>query len=161
MVVARSIAAALVGAFLFERLRVPAGALIGAMLGGAVLNLAGASVAPAPGWLRFVSFAVIGWLLGEQFTRDTIATLRTATVPILLVVGALLGAGALVAVVLRWLGLDPATAFLASSPGGISQMGAISAAIGANAPLVVAAHLIRVFTVVLTAPWIVRLLAKG
>lgn len=158
MVVVRSIAAGLAGAYLFERLRVPAGALIGAMLAAAALNLSGLGTAESPEWLRFGSYAVIGWILGTQFTRDTVETLRGAILPIAVVVVSLLAAAALITVALRVMGLDVATAFLAASPGGISQMAAISAEVGANGALVATAHLVRVIVVVLTAPLVAKVI---
>lgn len=158
MVIARSILAAVAAALLFDRLRVPAGALFGAMVAAVALNLGGMAVAETPEWLRFASYAVLGWILGSQITRDTLVTLRAALVPVAVIVVSLLVAGALVAIGLRLAGIDAATAFLAASPGGISQMAAISVEIGANAPLVVTAHLVRVAVVIATAPFIVRLL---
>ncbi len=160
MVAVRSLIAALVGAWVLDRLDVPAGPLIGAMLAGAAINLFGFEANPLPDWARFVAFAAIGWLLGQQFTRDTVVELRAAIVPVLVVVVSLLVAGALVAVVLHRIGLDVPTAFLAASPGGISQMAALAADSGANAPLVVTAHLVRVISVILTAPFLVRILTK-
>jgi membrane AbrB-like protein len=160
MVIVRSLVAAVAGAWILDRLDVPAGALIGAMLAGAAINLSGLEAKPLPDWARFAAFAAIGWLLGQQFTRETILTLRSAIVPVLIVVVSLLIAGAIVAVGLRAFGLDAPTAFLAASPGGISQMAALAADAGANAPLVVTAHLVRVISVVLTAPFLVRWLSK-
>jgi membrane AbrB-like protein len=160
LVAVRSLVAALLGAWILDRLEVPAGALIGAMLAGAAVNLSGFESRALPDWARFTAFAAIGWLLGQQFTRETISTLREAVVPVVIVVVSLLLAGGLVALLLRGFGLDVPTAFLAASPGGISQMAALAADAGANAPLVVAAHLVRVISVVITAPFIVRFLTK-
>lgn len=156
-----TIGAALAGGYLFERLNVPAGALIGAMVAVAAINLGGVSTSALPEWARFLSFVGIGWVLGQEFTKESLATLRSSLFPILAVVGGLLLAGGVIMLVLRAAGLDPATAFLAASPGGISQMAAISSAVGANAPVVMTAHLVRVVTVVLTAPIVVRILDTG
>jgi membrane AbrB-like protein len=156
--VIRTIVAALAGGYLLERLHVPAGALIGAMIAVAALNLSGLDTYAVPEWARFLAFAGIGWALGQQFTRGSLATLRESFVPILAVVAGLLLAGGLIMLFLRATGLDPATAFLAAAPGGISQMAALSAAIGANASVVMTAHLVRIITVVITAPIVVKLL---
>lgn len=157
----RTLIAALVGGYLLERLNVPAGAMIGAMLGVAALNLSGLSVAHVPEWARFLSFVGIGWALGQQFTRDSLQILRESFVVIVVVVAGLLIAGGLLMLLLRLTGVDVATAFLAASPGGISQMGAISADVGAVVPVVMTTHLIRIFVVVLTAPIVVRFLTNG
>lgn len=161
MIVVRSLVAALAGSWLLERLEVPAGALIGAMVAGAAINLSGIESKPLPEWARFGAFAAIGWLLGQQFDRDTIATLTSAALPIAIVVVSLLLAGWVVSLGLHRMGLDPATSFLAASPGGVSQMAALAADAGANGPLVVTIHLIRVISVILTAPFLVRWLTKS
>jgi uncharacterized protein len=158
MVVARTVVAALAGAWIFERLKIPAGALIGAMVAVAAVNLAGSTTFPLPDWARFLSYATLGWLLGQAFTRDTLVALREAVVPVVIIVASLLTATVLITLVLRALGVDLATAFLASSPGGISQMGAIAVDLGANAPVVVTAHLLRVVTVVVFAPLVAKYL---
>lgn len=154
--IVRTVLAALVGAWIFERLKVPAGALIGAMAAVAAVNLAGSSTFPLPEWVRFLSFAALGWLLGQGFTRETLVSLKEAALPITVIVVSLLTATVLITLVLRALGVDLATAFLASSPGGISQMGAIAADLGADAPVVVTAHLMRVITVVVIAPLVAK-----
>ena len=154
--IVRTVAAALIGAWVFERLRIPAGALIGAMVAVAGVNLAGAQAWPLPEWARFGSYAALGWMLGQGFTRETVAALKEAIVPVLIIVGTLLAATAIITVALHAMGLDVATAFLASSPGGISQMGAIALELDANAPLVVTAHLTRVIAVVVIAPLIAK-----
>ncbi len=161
MVLVRSLLAALFGAWVLERLEVPAGALIGAMLAATALNLSGWEAPPLPDWVRFGAFAAIGWLLGQQVTRDTLTSLRSAIVPIAVVVVSLLAAGGLVALALRLLGLDVGTAFLAASPGGISHMAALAADSGANATVVVTAHLVRVIAVVATAPFMLRWLTEA
>jgi uncharacterized protein len=160
MDLARTLLAAVVVGFVFDRLGVPAGALIGAMLGVAAVNLSGASAVGAGSTLRFVAFIIIGWELGSQVTRSTLEEVRAAAAPIGVVVIGLLVAAALLGVFLHRAGLDPVTAFLASSPGGISQMAALSAELGANPVVVSVVHLIRIMVVVLTAPIVARFLAS-
>jgi hypothetical protein len=157
MSVVRTIVVIGVVAFALDRLNVPAGALIGAMAAAIFLNLSGAGTTPLPEWARFASFAAIGWVLGEGFTRDSLATLRSALVPVIVVVVTLVVTGVLLAYVLRWLGVDSATAFLSASPGGISQMAALSADTGANAPVVAVTHLVRIIAVISLAPLLFRL----
>ncbi len=158
MDLARTLLAALVGGFVFDRLKVPAGALIGSMAAVAAVNLAGSQTVGAGSTLRFVAFAILGWEIGSQVTRESMSAARAAIVPVLIVVVGLLAAAGLFGWVLYRAGLDPVTAFLASSPGALSQMVALSAAFGANAVLVSVVHLIRVLVVILTAPLVARLL---
>lgn len=150
--------AALVGGVAFERLHVPAGALIGAMVGVAAIGLAGAETDGPGTTLRFAAFVIIGWELGAQIDRGTLEAVRGAAVPILVVVLGLLAAAAVLAFVLHAAGLDPATSFLAASPGALSQMAALAAEFKANAVVVTIVHLVRIVAVILITPLVVRAL---
>jgi membrane AbrB-like protein len=160
MELVRSLVAATVGGLLFERFGVPAGALIGAMVGVAAVGLGGFETTGSGPVLRTAAFVVIGWELGSQVTSETIDTVRRAAIPIIVVVFGLLVASAVLAWVLHLAGVDVVTAYLAASPGGLSQMVALSTEFGANAVVVSVVHLIRVITVILTAPWIARLIVR-
>lgn len=154
--------AALCGGLLFNRLHVPAGGLIGAMVAVGGLSLSGVTtVAPTPA-VRMLAFAVVGWSLGHDVEPSLLRELGSAAGPILIGLAVLLLAGGLAAWALWALGVaDPATAFLAMSPGGLSQMAALSAAMGGNAAVVAAVHLLRIVTVVLVAPLVVRFISSG
>lgn len=153
--------AALAGGVLFDRLNVPAGPLIGAMVGAAAVNLLGSQASGPPALLRFAAFLVIGWELGAQIDRSAVEQMRGAIVPILVVVGGLLATGALLAMILHAAGLDPITAFLSAAPGGLSQIGALAVEFRANAVVVSIVHLIRVIAVIVIAPLVIRLLGSG
>ncbi|WP_052668774.1 AbrB family transcriptional regulator [Nitriliruptor alkaliphilus] len=162
MTLLTTVAAAVAGAALFEAARVPAGALVGAMVAVAVVNLAGTATSELPSWARFAAFAAIGWAIGHGLDRTAVRAVRDHVGVIVATVLVLLVVGAVIAVVLVRLSLtDPATAFLATSPGGLSQMTALSVAAGADATLVTTLHLVRVVVVVAVTPWIVRLLPAG
>lgn len=154
-----TVAVAVAGAALFELLRVPAGALIGAFVAVALLNVYGPDAAAAmPPGARFAAFAVLGWAIGLSVTRETLSTLRADIWSMALIVGALILVGGIVAVVLTQLGvLDGTTAFLASSPGGLSQMAALSNALDADQPYVTTAHVVRVVVVIMSAPIVARI----
>lgn len=152
--------AALIGAALFHRLGVPAGALLGAMLAVAALNVAGREAVALPGSLQFLAFAALGWSIGAGVTRETVTTLQHSLLPLTVVVASLLIFGCLVAFLVAAAGwTDGTTAYLATSPGALSQMSALADALNANAPLVAAVHTIRVFAVIILAPIVARLLA--
>jgi membrane AbrB-like protein len=155
-------AVAVAGGALFERMNVPAGAMVGAMVATAAVNVAGSQVALVPGWARFLAFVLLGWAIGEAVTRGTLAELGRSALPLLFIVAALLvvgGALAAIAVAAGW--MDSTTAFLAASPGALSQMSALAAAMGANAPLVAAVHTVRVVAIILVAPVVARMVASG
>ena len=161
MFVVISLIAAVGAAFLLDWLNFPAGALIGAMVAIAGLKLAGVNVSEIPSGLRFAALVVIGWDLGTKFNRTLLVTVSNNLLPLLLVVAAFLLVGWGLAWTMWKLGLmDPVSAVLATSPGGLVQMGALTSEMDANAPLVVGFHLLRIVSVLLAAP-IVSRLASG
>ena len=159
--VAQTLIAALAGAAAFEALKVPAGALVGALVATAALNLlADGGTVELPSSLQFLAFALLGWAVGEGVTTETLATLRSSLMPVVVIVVALLVFGALLALVLTRLGvLDSTTAFLAASPGALSQMSALGTAVGADVTLVATVHTLRVVALVLIAPIVARVVA--
>ena len=67
--------------------------------------------------------------------------------------------GALAVLLNHVAGLSGITAFLASSPGALSQMAVLSKETGGDTLLVVAVHTIRVIAVLVVAPVIARWIA--
>jgi membrane AbrB-like protein len=154
------IALAVSAAFLLDWFNFPAGALIGAMVAIAGFKLSGAGVPEIPGPLRFAALVVIGWDLGTRFNKQLLEAVANNLFPLVLVVAAFLVMGWVLAFALWKLGLmDPATAVLATSPGGLVQMGALTSEIESNAALVVGFHLLRIVSVLLSAPLVSRLAA--
>jgi uncharacterized protein len=142
-------AAAVVGAGIATLLHLPAAPLLGAMVGVAVVNIATTSafaIAPAGRWIVYVG---MGWLLGMSVTTDALKQLRSALVPIVVTVAAFLVFGLVAAWLLwRFTSIDSMSALLATAPGGIAQMGAFSADAGANVPIVLTVHVLRITSVI-------------
>jgi membrane AbrB-like protein len=102
--------------------------MIANLVGVAVLKLwAGVSWdVPGPG--RWVVYCVVGWLLGQTITREALGTLRTSAGVILVTVVLFLLFGlALAWAFHRLTDFDAHTALLTTAPGGIAQMGVLSA----------------------------------
>jgi membrane AbrB-like protein len=161
MNLAVSVVLALGAAYLLDWLGFPAGALIGAMAVIAGLKLYGVEVTEIPGAVRFLALLVIGWDLGTKFNKDLLSAVTNNLLPLVLVVAAFVVMGWVLAWTLWKLELmDPVTAVLATSPGGLVQMGALTSEMEANAALVVGFHLLRIVTVLLSVPLISRLAAR-
>jgi uncharacterized protein len=158
MVLMTSLVAAVGAALLLDRLNFPAGALIGAMVAIAALKLFGNETPSMPGAIRVVALIIIGWDLGSRFNKQLLAALTNNIAPLVLVIACFLVTGWVLAWMLWKFGvMDPVTAVLATSPGGLVQMGALTSETQANAALVVGFHLLRIVTVLLSAPLISRL----
>jgi hypothetical protein len=111
-----------------------------------------------PGAIRVAALIVIGWDLGSRFNKQLVATLTSNVAPLVLVIACFLITGWVLAWMLWRFGvMDPVTAVLATSPGGLVQMGALTSETQANAALVVGFHLLRIVSVLLSAPLISRL----
>lgn len=152
-----TLAVAVTGAVIMEAVRMPAGALVGAMVGVAVLKLTTGVAADVPPPIHFAVYVMLGWVIGQSMQREALAALGNAAFAMLGSIVALILFGVLLAVILSRLGVvDSATAFLAACPGGLSQMAALGSAVGANVPLVIGVHLVRISTVLFLAPLVVR-----
>lgn len=153
------VAIALLGGWLGTLLKLPAGALIGALVATALLNVTGwLETPPWPNQGRFLIQVGVGLLIGCSATADTLVRLRELWLPALVTTALLIGCGLLTAWIdSRWLGLDQLTALLGSAPGGISGMSLAAMELGAEASEVVVLHLSRLLTVLLILPWLIRL----
>lgn len=150
---AETLAIAAAGAWLGVRLKLPAGPMIGALLLGSVLNVAGLVRFDLPGWLLAASYAIVGWRIGLHFTRDIVNAAARALprilASILLLIAVSAGIGALLA---HFGGVDPITAYLATSPGGMDSVAIIAASTKVDVPYVMALQALRFFACVILGP---------
>ena len=146
-------AGAAAGAAALGLARVPAGVLIGSVLGSALVNrspLVGRSPRPAPRAVRICGLMLLGCTVATQVDADTLAALSRIWVPLLAGVLLLLVADVLLAclLVLRYR-VDVVTAVLACAPGGFSAISGVADEMGARMGVVLAVHTVRILTVVL------------
>jgi membrane AbrB-like protein len=149
------------GVWVGRMLRFPAGALLVPLIIGAVLHATGIVDITLPIWLLGLAYAIVGWYIGLIFTRETV---RAALRALPQLVGATIGLIALCALS-AWmlaglLHVDPLTAYLATTPGGLDSVAIIALGSGSNISLVLAVQTVRVFVVVLTGPPIAKLIAR-
>ena len=147
------------GGLLLLALSVPAGAIIGAVLGSAIMSaVRGSTVSNR---IRETGLLLLGAASALQVDAQTLSALHGLLVPLTVALAALIGVQLLLAYTLhRTLGWDPATAILASAPGGVGEITAIADTSGARSATVVSIHVVRVVFVVLVAlPVLTRVLA--
>jgi hypothetical protein len=162
LTVAATLGIAAVGAGLALALRLPAGALVGPMLLGALLHAAGYATMALPAPLLDAAYALIGWYVGLRFTRETLREMVHALPGILaatLLVVALCGGFAFG--LTRLLPIDFLTAFLATSPGGLDSVAIIAVGAKADVSFVLAVQTLRLFTVLLTGPLLAKWIARA
>jgi membrane AbrB-like protein len=140
--------------------KIPAGAIIVPMfLGTALQNLAGLQIELPPALLA-AAYTVVGWTIGLRFTRDIMRHAARALPAVAGSMLALLGACALFAVALvAFAGIDPLSAYLATSPGGADSVAIIAASTKVDVPFVMAMQAGRFIVVLLIGPPLARSIA--
>lgn len=159
---AATLAIAATGAGIALALRLPAGALIGPMLLGALLHATGFATMALPPQVLDAGYAIIGWYVGLRFTRETLRESLTALPGILvatLLVIALCGAFAYG--LTHILKVDFLTAFLATSPGGLDSVAIIAVGAKADVSFVLAVQTLRLFVVLVTGPLLAKWIGRA
>ncbi|TWI61610.1 hypothetical protein LZ24_03437, partial [Desulfobotulus alkaliphilus] len=151
----------LAGVFIGRMGRIPAGALLIPMVFGAVLNSLGFIHITLPPWLLWAAYASLGWYIGLRFTPETLRHTLWVLPQLLLAVVALMALCGLAAWMLTvWADVDPLTAYLATSPGGLDSIAIIAADSGCDLAFVLSLQSLRLFAVVLTGPLVARLICR-
>jgi membrane AbrB-like protein len=157
-----TMAIAVAAAFLGRRLKVPGGGFLVPLAVGTALQVSGLIRIELPEPLLVVSYALLGLSVGLSFTRTVVIHALRAFVPIALSTLALIGfCGGLAYVLHRALGIDPLSAYLATSPGGLDSVGIIAASAKVDVPFVMALQTFRLFVVLAVGPTIARLIARA
>ncbi len=130
-------------------LGVPAGGLVGSLVGVAALRLAGGPVRKLSLQVRrAVQLAVSAPWHPE--------ILRQVVLPALALTAYLLGLSALTAWGVRALtGWPWPVAFLSSAPAGLTEISMAADDMGLDAPAIASLHVVRVVTVIACVPWLV------
>ncbi|UCH20310.1 MAG: AbrB family transcriptional regulator [Deltaproteobacteria bacterium] len=150
----------LLGGILGVKLKIPAGALIGAMLTIICFKLLVKVPWEIPKSFPFVLQIFTGTVVGASFQPEVIQAMKKNAIPVMISYTVLVGAGVILAIVFTRLGLvDIGTAYLGNSPGAMSILTVLSLESQAQPTLVVCFHFIRVVFVILTAPLIFKLLS--
>ncbi len=143
-------------------LRLPSPWFLGSAILGGIVHLRYGLPLQLPPWLLAASYAVIGWRIGLNFTR-TILIHAARSLP--QIVGSILAllafCGALAFLLSSQLGIDPLTAYLATSPGGLDSVAVIAAASeSVDLSFVMAMQGARLLIVLMIGPWLARLVTR-
>jgi membrane AbrB-like protein len=150
-----------IGVVVSAGLRMPAGALLVPVVGGALIEGTGLAHLTLPPWLLALSYAFLGWSVGLGFTRAILAHARRALPQVLLATLALIAvSGGLAVVLVRAAGIDPLTAYLATSPGGMDTVAIIASSSAVDISFVMALQTLRLVIVVFAGPPLARLIAQ-
>jgi membrane AbrB-like protein len=149
------------GALTGRVLRIPGGPLLVPLALGVVLQDTGLLTIDLPPWLLAISYAIVGWSIGLRFTREILVyaarALPRLIASVLILIMICCGFAAILVAVA---GIDPLTAYLATSPGGADSVAIIAASSNVDVPFVMAMQTGRFLVVLLTGPSLARFLAN-
>ncbi len=155
-----TLAVAAIAGFLGKKLRVPAGIFLFPFLIGAALSMSGLIVIHIPEWLLAISYALLGWNIGLGFTRPIITHVGRALLPTVISILVLIGfSGVLAYILTRTLGIDPLTAYLATSPGGMDSIAIIAASSNVDIAFVMSLQTARLLLIMAIGPSLARFVA--
>jgi membrane AbrB-like protein len=148
---------AVIGVGLYLRNWLPAGALLIPLILGAILHSSGFLEILMPKWLTVTAMAAIGSYVGLRFDRPTVLYVLKRLPGMILCSMLLVGLCAVLAFAISlMLGKDYLTLYLATSPGGLDSLAIIAVESKADVSLVVAMQALRLFTVILVGPFLLK-----
>ena len=154
---AATLLTALAGAAAGRLLKLPSPYFLGTMILGTALHLGAGIDLQLPEWLLAVSYAAVGWTIGLNFTMPILRHAARALPQIVASILVLIAiCGGLAWLISRALGVDPLTAYLATSPGGSDSIAIITASSNADVSFVMAMQTVRLVAVLFLGPILTR-----
>ena len=138
---------------------IPAAPLAGALIGASIFSISGKiDVAQWPNGTRTFLEIGIGTVIGTSLTRESLVELQNLWRPAILITFTLVITGLAIGLwTSRLLNVDIITTILGAAPGGISGMSLVGSEYGVG-PAVATLHAVRLITVLLILPLIVKML---
>ena len=156
-----TLAFAVASAFAGRASKIPGAQFIFPLAGGAALHVSGLLPIDVPWWLLDAAYVTVGWTIGLAYTREILRFVARVLPTLLLSTFVLLGmcalAGGLLVLLVH---VDPLTAYLATTPGGLDSVSIIALGSGSNVALVLAIQMLRLFAVVASGPPLAKLIGR-
>ncbi len=142
---------------LFSLLRLPVPALLGTIVFVGYFRLNGYALPPTPNFLSPLIQIVLGLYVGSKVTRDTVRELRAIFPAAVIIAGWALGVVFILGLILtRFTYLDPATAILSSSMGGLPEMTVIALSTNADIAVILIIQFMRMIGTIVLFPVIIH-----
>jgi len=123
--------------YIFYRLKIPGGMMVGALVGAVALNLA-TELAVMPSAARVAAQITAGGFVGASVEKKDVLRIPKLAKPALILLGGMLMVNMTMGVVIHLTSnVDWLTAFMCAVPGGMSDTPIIAAEMGANGAAVV------------------------
>jgi uncharacterized protein len=148
-----TVALAVIGPLIARQLNIPAGAFLVPMIAGIVLTHMGLMSIELPTWLLAASYAFVGWNVGLRFSRPLLIHAARALPRVLACIFAMIVlCGGVAWLMVLAIGVDPLTAYLATSPGGSDSVAIIAASSTVDVSFVMAMQTVRMIAVLFIGP---------
>ncbi|MBR0385962.1 MAG: AbrB family transcriptional regulator [Erysipelotrichaceae bacterium] len=149
------------GSILLEKLRMPVPFMLGSMFAVAALNIF-SGMTWLPSYAKALAQSVSGCFIGLSLSRKDIRGIRQLIVPTSILIGFLLVFTAVMGMLLsKVFGIDKATAFLVSIPGGVTEVSLMASDFGAVPATVSFIQTFRLFTVYMVFPAMIGFFSKS
>lgn len=141
-----------IGSFLFYKLKVPAGAMVGAIIFSAIFNIF-TGMGYFPKLVRIAVQAIVGGFIGQRISMNDVREMKTIIKPSLQLFFGIVFFSFLTGITIHAVSqVDITTALLSSVPGGMSDIAMISADVGANPTQSTALQMVRYLIAILLLP---------
>jgi uncharacterized protein len=139
------------------RTRIPAGTFLVPTLLYFLLEMSGIQLGRWPWPVFATAYLLMGLQIGGRFRPSTLAAIKDILLPVggttlLLLVGSFV----LAWILNREMHLDPVSAYLAATPGGLDSVAAVAAELQGDTAVILTVHLVRLLCVLIFGPWLVR-----
>ncbi|MGK6316425.1 AbrB family transcriptional regulator [Neorhizobium sp. DT-125] len=149
------------GALIGRWLKVPAGTFLVPLIAATLAKTTLSLDLTLPTLIIMLANCLIGWTVGGKFTVDVLRhASRVFPVLILSTSAQIAICGGIAVFLVSACGIDPLTAYLATTPGGVDAIAIIAMSSSADIHFVLAMQLARLFAALIVAPAVTALLSK-
>lgn len=146
--------------FLLDKLRVPGGMMIGAVIGSCALGVA-TGFAEMPRVAKIAAQIIAGAYIGAGVSREEVREMKTVVKPALILLPGLLIINVVAGLIISAVSpLDLITAFMSCAPGGVSDIPMIAADLGADTSKVVILQFVRFLMGIALFPFLIKLISR-
>ncbi|WP_286792047.1 AbrB family transcriptional regulator [Thalassospira sp. UBA4513] len=147
--------------FVGQKVRLPSGPLLVPIIVTMILHVSGFFDVVLPEWFLGLTYAMIGWVIGLKFTPPVLRHAAHALPKILLSIFVLISfCAGISGLLVYFMDIDPLTAYLATSPGGLDSVAIIAASTNVDLSFILVLQATRFFMVLAFGPPLARLVAR-
>jgi membrane AbrB-like protein len=143
------------------RTRIPAGTFLVPTLIYFLLEISGVQLGRWPWPVFATAYLLMGLQIGGRFRSSTLGAIKDILLPVCGTTLLLLAGSFLLAwILILEMGLDPVSAYLAATPGGLDSVAAVATELQGDTAVILTVHLVRLLCVLIVGPWLVRACSK-